>query len=242
VITGLPEHHTADDLHREADEIFTSSEFALAEITKVERSVQRQWIWISICCVLAFVSILLALWDTRIQVDQAKAKATQAQAEAAQLKASAAASDAKIAANETKIAANRVIAVDAARQGTILVKCLFQKTPTEVNHCLGLQPGAPGRPGTQGVPGTPGQPGHVGLTGLRGAQGLRGIQGPPGKQGQPGPSGVKGDTGAKGERGEKGEPGPKGDTGSTGPAGADAKFPATLTCTDNGNGTFTCVP
>lgn len=62
--------------------------------------------------------------------------------------------------------------------------------------------------------------------------GCQGPQGVPGAASTtPGPPGPAGADGAPSR-----VPGPQG------PPGQDAVFPATLTCVDNGNGTFTCTP
>lgn len=249
-LLGPREHHTSVELYQEADEVFNSSQYALDELRKIERSLQRQWIWICICLVIAFLSILTVIWNTNGLIDSANERAQRAQADArlassiadAKIRLAAQVSDAKILANEGKIQANRVLALEAARQNTLLVKCLFLKTSHDVSKCLGLRPGAPGQPGIAGVPGSAGAPGRAGAPGHPGLAGLKGEQGGTGPRGNVGPAGPKGDHGDPGPKGDKGDPGDRGPAGADGAPGADAQFPATLTCTDNGNGTFTCQP
>jgi hypothetical protein len=230
-----------DDIH-DGNEIMYVAIGALAHSTETTAKHQKiQWILLFILFAATGLAIYLAERQANDRVARARAAAVTAEFHAVLAQARAS---------------------QAQAQNTILVKCLTKKTTAEVGSCLGLQSGAPGRPGAPGVAGTPGPPG-IGIPGLKGdpgatgpkgakgATGATGAQGPQGASGDTGATGDKGDTGARGEAGAtgpqgdpgpQGEPGPPGPAGPPGPPGADASFPATLTCTDNGNGTFTCSP
>jgi len=205
--------------------------------------------------ILTGLSFLIALDSAQTVGRQNRRLAAVANVEASAARAQADAADAK-----AQVAGLR--AIESQQQATTVVRCLTKPTPAQVGRCLGVQNGAPGRPGAPGQAGTPGPPG-VGIPGLRGptgpagpsgpmgdagALGPTGPTGPPGPTGDtgaPGPAGPPGDRGPAGADGATGPPGPQGDPGPQGPPGppgADAVFPATLTCTDNGNGTFTCRP
>lgn len=253
-MSDLVPHHDPTPAGTEAlHAIEQTGQVYLASLRRTHRAVLMVGIGVVLTALLSGVAIYLSVQAASERSDKQDRAAALVAAKAAQAKADATSSKLDAALADAK-------AQSAQAQGTLIVKCLFKKTALEVARCLGLQPGAPGRPGTPGVPGTPGRPGSQGIPGLRGpqgpqgtpgvqgdagatgAQGAQGAAGADGSQGPAGPAGQDGATGPPGPQGPQGDPGPEGPQGPPGPAGADAQFPAVLTCTDNGDGTFTCRP
>lgn len=241
---------TTDVVHR-ATELEHAAGASMVDLGEVIRRKQREhtlmWLAITLVALLSLASILISYHDQQREIDRNRLRSQTA---AAIAKAALAQSTADSTAAELHAAIAQARAQSAQVQNAILVKCLTKKTPRQVAACLNVQPGAPGRPGVAGAPGTPG-PAGVGIPGLRGPQGPQGATGPPGPPGAPGADGAtgaqgaRGDAGAAGADGATGPPGPagpQGDPGPAGPPGPPGVSPALLVCTDNGNGTFNCVP
>jgi hypothetical protein len=251
-------------IQQRVDDVTVSAHEAIVgagkQTERLHHEQMLQWIALGVALVLGSLAILLNVRTTAAASRTAHHAADAAAARA--IKASAAAASAHDQALQAQLRANaaRIVSVEAQQKNAATIRCLTLRTRRSVAKCIGAQPGAPGRPGAAGGAGTPGpvgNPGNAGLPGLSGKTGATGAQGATGGVGATGDAGSAGSAGsnggvgatgaqgppgadgAVGPQGPQGDPGPQ---GPQGPAGADAVFPATLTCVDNGNGTFTCTP